>query len=51
MGRYSGKVMKIGLWEKRKSQKWLKDRDSKEKEWQNRRSNIIIFELPESKKN
>ena len=30
--------------------KSLKDRDNEEKEWQNRRKNIIIFELPESKK-
>ena len=31
-------------------EKLLKDRDNKEKEWQKRRKNIIIFELPESKK-
>ena len=31
-------------------EKSLKDRDSEEKERQNRRRNIIIFELPESKK-
>ena len=31
-------------------EKSLKDRDSEEKERQNRRKNIIIFELPESKK-
>ena len=31
-------------------QKSLKDRDSEEKERQNRRKNTIIFELPESKK-
>ena len=31
-------------------EKSLKDRDSEEKKWQNRRKNIIIFELPESKK-
>ena len=30
--------------------KTLKERDNKEKERQNRRRNIIIFELPESKK-
>ena len=31
-------------------EKSLKDKDSEEKERQNRRKNIIIFELPESKK-
>ena len=31
-------------------EKLLKERDSEEKERQNRRKNIIVFELPESKK-